>query len=285
VSTGFKPNDYDICVLPRSPNIAVLEKFVKEGEKDPKTPAHDKLFQSSEDSPLLPPDLAKEVHSLTARILFIANRGRPDMITFSSFMTKKVLCPTVEDGRKLLRAIYYLRSTADLTLKLGYKGEPQVSVFIDASFAVHDDYKSHSGTVVTLGTGAFYTKSTTQKLNTTSSCEAELVALSKGMQQALWSSAILGALGYSVKPIIVYQDNQSTIKLVEKGRPGAEQSRHINIGFFWINDLITRKLVTLVYCPTKQMAADLLTKALQGPLFLTLRDMLLGHTPLQPIST
>jgi hypothetical protein len=39
-------------------------------------------------------------------------------------------------------------------------------------------------------------------------------------------------------------------------RPGAEQSRHLNIGYFWINDLITRKIVSLIYCPTKLMAAD-----------------------------
>ena len=31
-------------------------------------------------------------------------------------------------------------------------------------------------------------------------------------------------------------------------------------------------------CPTKEMVADLLTKPLQGDLFRTLRDMLLGYT-------
>jgi hypothetical protein len=80
----------------------------------------------------------------------------------------------------------------------GFKGEPQGSVYIDASFAKHDDLKSHSGTTVTFGTGAYYTKSTTKKLNTSSSSEAELFALSKGMQQALWSLAILSALGFLV---------------------------------------------------------------------------------------
>ena len=44
--------------------------------------------------------------------------------------------------------------------------------------------------MATLGTGAFYTKSTTQKINTTSSCEAELVALAKGLQQSLWTVVI-----------------------------------------------------------------------------------------------
>ena len=130
-------------------------------------------------------------------------------------MTKRVLSPTIEDGRKLLRAVAYLRQTSELDLRLGIKGVLQVSVYMDASSAVHDDMKSHSETAVTLGHGAYYTKSTAQKLNTTSSCEAELVALSKGMQQALWSQAFIQAQGGPSHPVKVYQDNQSTIQLIE----------------------------------------------------------------------
>ena len=196
-------------------------------------------------------------------------------------MKKRVLAPTIEDGRKLLRAISYMQETAKLDLLLGITRALQVSVYIDASFAVHEDMKSLSGTVITLGYGAYYTKSTAQKLNTTSSCEAELVALSKGMQQALWSQAFIEAQCGTKCPIKVYQENQSTIKLIERGRPGAEQSRHINIGYFWLNDLITRGLLTLIYCPNKLIIADSLTNPVQGTLFTSLRDMLLGHTELQ----
>ena len=171
--------------IAKSPGVHNLEAAVGAAVKKPKTPSHDKLFQHSEDSAPLPADLAKELHSITAKILFIANRGWPDVISFISYMTKRVLAPTIVDGRKLLRAISYLQETAKLDLRLGIRGALQVSVYIDASFAVHDDMKSHSGTAITLGYGAYYTKSTAQKLNTTSSCEAELVALSKGMQQAL----------------------------------------------------------------------------------------------------
>ena len=132
--------------------------------------------------------------------------------------------------------------------------------------------------MTTLGIGAYYTKSTTQKINTTSSCEAELVALSKGLQQSLWSHKFLSAQGLIVPPLIVHQDNQSTIKLIERGRPAAEQSRHIDIGYFWITDLIKRGLIIVQYCPTLSMLADFLTKPLQGSLFLSLRNQVLGAT-------
>ena len=264
-----------------APGITDLTAIVGSTEDRPKTPCTEQLFRCTESSPVLDQSLAKIVHSLTARILFIANRARPDLLTFISFMTKKVLSPTHEDGRKLLRALRYLAHTSDVVLTLGYRGVPTIHVFIDASFAVHTDKKSHTGVMSSLGVGAFYTKSTSQKINTTSSCEAELVALSKGLQQSLWSRTFLIAQGILVPPLIIHQDNQSTIKLIERGRPAAEQTRHIDIGYFWATDLITRGIITIKFCPTLSMLADFFTKPLQGSLFLSLRDQVLGVKPLQ----
>ena len=73
-------------------------------ETKPRTPATENLFRSTAESLLLEPPLAKIIHSLTARILLVANRARPDLLTFISLMTKCVLSPTQEDCRKLLRA-------------------------------------------------------------------------------------------------------------------------------------------------------------------------------------
>jgi hypothetical protein len=261
-----------------APGVTTLITAVGPVEDRPKTPCTECLFKCSDNSPPLDQSLAKIVHSLTARILFVANRARPDLLTFISFMTKRVLNPTIEDGRKLLRALRYLATTSQLQLTLGFTGKPVISIYIDASFGVHPDKKSHTGVMTTMGRGAFYTKSTGQKINTTSSCEAELVALAKGLQQSIWARAFLLAQGLPTPPLRVYQDNQSTIKLIEKGRPAAEQSRHIDIGYFWLNDLVTRGIIHIVYCPTLNMLADYFTKPLQGSLFQTMRDHVLGNT-------
>ena len=87
-----------------APGIAALTAAVGQPEAHPKTLATENLFRSTAASPPLEPPLANVIHSLTARILFVAKRARPDLLTFKSFMTKKVLNPTQEDGRKLLRA-------------------------------------------------------------------------------------------------------------------------------------------------------------------------------------
>jgi hypothetical protein len=50
--------------------------------------------------------------------------------------------------------------------------------WVDASYAVHPDMRSHTGGITSFGTGVLLGKSTKQKLNTKSSTEDELVGAS-----------------------------------------------------------------------------------------------------------
>jgi hypothetical protein len=264
--------------ISKTPGLTELAALYGTSDSAPNTPAAEHLFTSS-NLPAVPSQAhIKLIHSVTAKILFVANRGRPDLLTFISYMTKKVLNPTAEDARKLLRAIAYLKSTAALDLRLSYTGVPKVHTYIDASSATHPNRRSHTGVYVTLGQGGMYTKSTMQKINTTSSCESEIVALAKGMQQSLWARNFLAQQGFPSLPVQVYQDNQAAIQLIERGRPAAEQTRHIEIGYFWVADLALRGHIVIEFCPTLAMIADFFTKPLQGALFTKLRACVLGHS-------
>ena len=77
----------------------------------------------------------------------------------------------------------------------------------------------------------------------------------------------------------MYQDNTSTMKLIEKGRSTSELTRHIQIGYYWVHDLIKRGLINLEYCPTNEMVADYFTKPLQGATYKHIRAMVMGDTP------
>jgi hypothetical protein len=46
-----------------------------------------------------------------------------------------------------------------------------------------------------------------------------------------------------------------------------------------VTELVKRGLVTIEYCPTADMVADLFTKPVQGPTFNRLRDKVMGNTP------
>ena len=47
--------------------------------------------------------------------------------------------------------------------------------------------------------------------------------------------------------------------------------------FFWIKDQVESEGIKIEYCPTAQMLADFFTKPLQGNLFPTFRDVVLGY--------
>ena len=195
----------------------------------------------------------------------ISTRTRQDLLTTISLLSKRVLHPTQEDWDKLQRALGYLENTKTQNLKLGMTIPPTIRTYIDASFAVHSDYKSHTGICISLGVGVYCAKSTAQKINT--SCQAEMVALAKGLQQSIISAYFLDGRGHPIPQIIVNQDSQSTIKLISNERLNSELTRHIQISYYWFKDLIDRGLITVVYGPTENVIDDCFTKPLEGTLF------------------
>jgi hypothetical protein len=150
--------------------------------------------------------------------------------------------------------------------------------WVDASYAVHGDMKSHTGGVVSFGRGAVMSKSSKQRLNTKSSTEAELVGASGYLPYPIWAKYFLEAQGYTLNENIFYQDNQSTIRFEKNGRKSCgPKSRHIDIRYFFIQNRIDLASIDVQYCPTEQILADFFTKPLQGNIFRKFREVILGH--------
>jgi hypothetical protein len=153
-----------------------------------------------------------------------------------AFLTMQVKCPDPDDYKKLGHIIKYLRGTPDLALTLEGDDAQIVKWWVDASFSVHTDMKSHTGGTLSLGEGSVYSASTRQKLNLKSSTKAdELVGVNDMMPLILWTQYFLDAQGYWVRENKVFQDNQSAILLEKNGRPSSShQTWHINTQYFFV---------------------------------------------------
>jgi hypothetical protein len=57
----------------------------------------------------------------------------------------------------------------------------------------------------------------------------------------------------------------------DKGR-----TKHIDVRFHYVREMIENKQIIVEYRPTKEMVADILTKATPKPIFAQLRPNLLG---------
>ena len=241
-----------------------------------KTPATSELFTTRPTAVALDDDRRERFHSVVAKILYLAKRVRPELLVAISFLARRVQHPDVDDWDKMIRLIRYIRGSKDLGIRLCGSTQLAVTAYIDASFGVHSDLKSHTGCTITIGKGPVYAKSSVQRLNTVSSAEAELVGLADSVGQVIWTREWLLNQGYSVSPATVYEDNQSAIKLAENGRSNSSRTRHIAVRYFFIHDRMNSGEIAIEYLHTSQMVADILTKPMQGSQFLRLRQLLLN---------
>jgi hypothetical protein len=242
------------------------------------TPARKDLFDIDETSDLLNSVKSEDFHSVVSLLLFVSKRGRLDIELAISFLCTRVSCSTEQDWKKLKRVLEYLNGTLDECLILGADDITRMNTWVDASYAVHKDMKSHTGGAVSFGRGAVMSKSSKQKLNTKSSTESELVGASDYLPYPIWAKKFLHGQGYGLKENNFHQDNQSTIRFCKNGRKSCgPNSRHIDIRYFFIKDRLEIEDMSVVHCPTEQMLADFFTKPLQGSLFRKLKAVIMGH--------
>ena len=237
------------------------------------------LFEVNETAPKLPEEEADYFHHMVARLLFVCKRTRPDIQTAIAFLSTRVRAPDRDDYKKLTRVIRYLRSCPEMNLTLEANNALVIKWYVDGSFAVHPDMKSHTGATMIIGKGSTYSTSQKQKINTRSSTEAELVAVNDAMGQILWTKYFLESQGYEISNNILEQDNKSALLLEKNGRASSgKRTRHINIRYFFVQDRIASGDMTVEHCPTEEMIGDFFTKPLQGAAFKKFRDAILNNS-------
>jgi hypothetical protein len=258
----------------------ILDELPPDMNGENSTPAASFLFDVDEDCERLDEETSNLFHHNTAKLLFLCKRARPDIQTAVAFLCTRVKGPDTDDYKKLTRVMKYLRGTVNMPLTLEANGSAIFKWWIDASYGVHPDMRSHTGGVLSLGKGAVYATSTRQKVGTKSSTEAELVGVSDVLSQVIWTRYFMEAQGYAVKDSIVYQDNQSAMLMEKNGRASSgKRTRHINIRYFFVTDRVANRELSIEYCPTKEMFADFFTKPLQGTPFRAFRDWIMNVNP------
>ena len=117
-------------------------------------------------------------------------------------------------------------------------------------------------------------------MNTKSSTESDFVGVGDYIPWTVRAKSFLEEQGYILRRNIFNQDNESAMKMESNGRRSAGgKSRHINIIYFFIKDVLKRESKDLMHCPAERMIADYYTKPLQGSLSRKLRDTMMVLAP------
>ena len=140
-----------------------------------------------------------------------------------------------------------------------------------------DTRRSQFGAILTMNGSAVSVSSGMSKTIAQNTAEAETQSGNESAKDIVAMSQFLMELNVPFLVPILKIDNQSA-KAIAENDTLAKASRHMDIKLLWLRELVARNQLTLEYCPTRDMIADILTKPLPRPAFERLRP-LLGVVP------
>jgi hypothetical protein len=229
-----------------------------------------------------PPSEPLPFRNAVGALMHVSNATRPDICEAVNLASRKMINPTQEDWTNVKRIFRYLKGTSNLALK--YSRSPSADLrllgFADSDWA-NDlvDRKSVSGYLFQLDSNTISWNCKKQPTVALSTTEAEYMATARASQEGIWIQSLLKELSIAVGKLKILQDNTGCIAIsnnpVNHGR-----TKHIDIRHHYLRGLIKDGLMEMEYCPTKEMTADLLAKALPRPAFEYLR----GKMNLVPLS-
>ena len=191
----------------------ILDDISEEIKGESSTPAVHHLFEIAEDETKIYQAGTDIFHQFLAQLLYLSKRARPEIHIAVSFLYTRLRGTDTNDYKNLERVMKYIQGTIDLTLVFSIDKSGNIKWYVDASFSVHKDIRSHTGGFMTIGTGGAYMKPSKHKLNTKSSNEAKIFGVDYVMTQVICTLYFLNEQGYMIHNNVKYQDKQSAKKL------------------------------------------------------------------------
>jgi hypothetical protein len=253
-----------------------IEKIAAEcGQTDAKAQKYplDPGYYKLEDEKMLPNN--NEYRKIIGMLLYVATNSRPDISASVCILAQKVEKPRELDLLEAKRVIKYLLSTKNLKLHLNDpNSQSTLKAFSDANWAEDRlDRKSNTGLICFLFGGAIAWSSRKQDVVSISTTEAEFYALAETAKEVQWIVQLLRDFNVNMSESIeIESDNQSCIKFVENEK-FSNRTKHIDVRYHYVKDLINAKFIKLKYCPTEYNIADMLTKPLAGTKIKMLREL------------
>ena len=278
---GIKLTKTDAGVLLTQPKLLNALELEYHDQLQPflrvKAPQRPIALQSID---LTPMDSKEYLHLLGS--LNYLTKSRPDIQTAVSFAARHGAKPTRGHFQELLHCLAYIVKSHDkgLLLRRGVPGAPlRLRCYADASYLTHGDTsQSQSGYCMSFGEiGTFYSKSSVQKLVSTSSTHSELRALYALTVDLVFIVHLCDELHRPLElPSIVLIDNQPLLALTQDVTPRSKSSKHFLMLVDWLREQISAGYLELVKIPSAENVADILTKIITGGEFSNKASLLCG---------
>lgn len=233
---------------------------------DPQTNLAASGFGDGDDGEMFDSSVYREA---VGSVMYLMVCTRPDIAYAVGQVAQFCNDPKPAHWAAVQRIMAYLNGTRNLGIS--YQGSDSPHCFLaycDSDYAGDiQSRKSTTGYLLMFNGGQISWASRRQQCVSLSTTEAEYVAMCEASKEVTWMRQLLESIGVQhtgATPLL--SDNQGAIKLVLN--PGFHRrTKHIDVKYHYIREQQRNGVIKADYVGTKEQLADLLTKALPGPIF------------------
>lgn len=247
---------------------SILRRFGLEDSKPACTPMVESFFtgfSAEEEKSIVNVELYQQ---MIGSLLYLALRTRLDILAPVLILARFQKAPTSYCHRGVKRVLRYLKGTS--TVGIRYQcGRMDIQAFVDADYAADvTDRKSMSGYLVKIGDATCVWGSKKQHAVALSTCESEYYAMALAASECVWVRRVLREAGIKIDgPTPIRSDNQAAIKWASGEKCPSSRAKHIDVRVHLIRQFVTNCTLEVVYIPSEENDADMLTKPI-GPILL-----------------
>jgi len=238
-----------------------------------------KLVECEEDELLEQPN---EYRGMVRSLIYASISTRPDITHTVNMLSRYMSKPGKQHKTAAKRVLRYLNTTSNYGIVYNSNkndndnSEIVITAYSDADWGGSEDRKSTTGYCVFINDNLISWNTKKQQTIALSTAEAEFMAATEVVKEVKWLTQILQELNYKVqKPILVFIDNQSAIKIGENDVEH-DRTKHIDIKYYFIRDSVYENEIKLVYVPTDEQIADIFTKAVTPKVHNKFRDIIMS---------
>ncbi|XP_031265285.1 secreted RxLR effector protein 161-like [Pistacia vera] len=220
---------------------------------------------SKSQCPRTEPEMIKMEHipyaNVIGSLMYAMISTRSDLAFVISLLSRYMSNPSMDHWIALKWVLKYINATLNVGLHYCKRtASLELVGFVDADFAGdRDTRKSTTAYYFTLGGNCISWKSQLQLTVALSTTEAEYVTVADIFKEAIWLKGILSEAKLTSQSPVIFSDSQSAIHL-SKNPVYHERTKHIDVRYHFVRDLISRDEIALLKVSTEENPADMGTK-------------------------
>jgi hypothetical protein len=195
-------------------------------------------------------------------LMYIAIATHPDITFAVSILSQFLNNPDDKHWDAVKRVFRCLQNTKSFQLTFSDERH-KLEGYSDADGGTQEDRHAITGYCFLFDGGAISWGIKNQELITLSTAKVEYVVATHATKEALWLHKLLCQLMPKELTLLttIYCDNQAAIKLITSDNYHS-RTKHPDQRYLFMRDMASKSVINVVYCPSEDRVADILTKAL-----------------------